>query len=97
MGITDDVRKLADHSFFIPMKGFAESFNVSAASAITCTYLDLKGALNPTTMTESMKKRLKLTYLCRSVKASIPILRREGINVESERLYNNIAKHTTKP
>ena len=39
---------MSDKSFFLPMKGFAESFNVAAASAIICSTLELKGYLIPT-------------------------------------------------
>lgn len=46
-GISDAMRGLADHRFHIPMRGFAESFNVSAASAIICSVLDMNGWLRP--------------------------------------------------
>lgn len=38
-GISDDVKELADESFYLPMVGMAESFNLSVATAITCAHL----------------------------------------------------------
>ena len=54
------MRELADETFYLPMCGFAESFNLSVATAITLAYMsavstragdedgnDLKGPLRP--------------------------------------------------
>jgi tRNA (guanosine-2'-O-)-methyltransferase len=38
-GISQAVKDMADESFYLPMVGFAESFNLSAATAITCAHL----------------------------------------------------------
>jgi len=38
-GISDEMRKLADETFYLPMCGFAESFNLSVATAITLAYM----------------------------------------------------------
>ncbi|KAL7557873.1 hypothetical protein ACA910_010923 [Epithemia clementina (nom. ined.)] len=38
-GISDEMRSLADVTFTLPMSGFAESFNLSVATAITLAYL----------------------------------------------------------
>jgi tRNA (guanosine-2'-O-)-methyltransferase len=38
-GISDEVKEYADASFYLPMAGFAESFNLSVATAITCAHL----------------------------------------------------------
>jgi tRNA G18 (ribose-2'-O)-methylase SpoU len=51
-GISDEVKALADETFYLPMTGFAESFNLSVATAITCAHLsavsrDGKGPLRP--------------------------------------------------
>jgi len=59
-GISDDMRELADETFYLPMCGFAESFNLSVATAITLAYMsavstragdedsyDLQGPLRP--------------------------------------------------
>ena len=46
-GISDEVRELADDSFFIPMKGFAESLNLSVSVAVTLSTLEQRNALIP--------------------------------------------------
>lgn len=38
-GISDEMRRLADETFYLPMSGFAESFNLSVATAITLAYM----------------------------------------------------------
>lgn len=38
-GISDEMRGLADETFYLPMCGFAESFNLSVATAITLAYM----------------------------------------------------------
>jgi tRNA G18 (ribose-2'-O)-methylase SpoU len=38
-GISDEMRSLADETFYLPMCGFAESFNLSVATAITLAYM----------------------------------------------------------
>ncbi|KAL3816688.1 hypothetical protein ACHAXA_009127 [Cyclostephanos tholiformis] len=38
-GISEKMRALADETFYLPMCGFAESFNLSVATAITLAYM----------------------------------------------------------
>ncbi|KAL7540128.1 hypothetical protein ACHAWF_006600 [Thalassiosira exigua] len=38
-GISQEMRELADETFYLPMSGFAESFNLSVATAITLAYM----------------------------------------------------------
>ena len=38
-GISDEMRAAADKTFYLPMVGFAESFNLSVATAITLAYM----------------------------------------------------------
>jgi tRNA G18 (ribose-2'-O)-methylase SpoU len=38
-GISETLRTLADETFYLPMCGFAESFNLSVATAITLAYM----------------------------------------------------------
>jgi len=38
-GISDEMRELADATFYLPMCGFAESFNLSVATAVTLAYM----------------------------------------------------------
>lgn len=95
-GITDEARALADHTFHIPMRGFAESLNLSAASAVICANLRNAGAME-TTMDEEKKSRVLLSWLARSVKGSKAILRSKGFEVNGHRVFNTIGKVTTKP
>lgn len=95
-GISDTMREQADQLFFIPMKGFAESLNLSAASAVICATLENKGVLRPSLDPET-KTRTMLTWLSRSVVGSLMILRRAGIPVKGDSVYNKIGDFTTKP
>jgi hypothetical protein len=83
-GISAEMRAMADELFHIPMKGFAESFNLAAASAITCAYLDAMGALKPS-LSPYRKRRILLTWLARSVDGSMPLLRKAGLDVGKEK------------
>jgi hypothetical protein len=38
-GISETLRTLADETFYLPMCGFAESYNLSVATAITLAYM----------------------------------------------------------
>ena len=38
-GISDEMRELADDTFYLPMYVFAESFNLNVATAITLEYM----------------------------------------------------------
>ena len=95
-GISDQVRAAADETFHIPMKGFAESLNVSVAAAVLCSVLDHHGALRPG-IEQDEAARIMLTWLARSVPASLNILRRQGFKVEGDSLYQPVAGFTQKP
>eukprot|EP00638_Chattonella_subsalsa_P002276 CAMPEP_0117755240 /NCGR_PEP_ID=MMETSP0947-20121206/13330_1 /TAXON_ID=44440 /ORGANISM="Chattonella subsalsa, Strain CCMP2191" /LENGTH=262 /DNA_ID=CAMNT_0005574529 /DNA_START=177 /DNA_END=963 /DNA_ORIENTATION=- len=60
-GITEEMRQLCDETFQIPMKGFAESLNMSVACAITLAHLSMRGGL-PADLTEEDKKKLYLLW-----------------------------------
>jgi tRNA (guanosine-2'-O-)-methyltransferase len=77
-GISAECRAMADDLFHIPMRGFAESFNVSAASAVVCAFAEAKGALR-TPLEPLDQRRLLLTWLTRSVHAGMPLLRQAGL------------------
>ena len=83
-GISQSMRNQADELFHLPMKGFAESFNLAAASAITCAYLDAMNLLTPS-LIPPLKRRILLTWLVRSVDGSMPLLRKAGLNVGLDR------------
>lgn len=70
-GISDKMRALSDGAFFIPMKGFAESFNVSVAAAISIQSMcrNKSGDLSP-----NEKQVLKARYCLRAVRAGYDIV-----------------------
>lgn len=70
-GISDKMRALSDGAFFIPMKGFAESFNVSVAAAISIQYL-CRNKSGDLSLTE--KQVLKARYCLRAVRSGYDIV-----------------------
>ena len=95
-GISDCVRSIADETFYIPMKGFAESLNVSVAAGVLCSMLELCGALQPG-MEKNEADLIMLTWLARSVPGSLDILRRQGFQLQGNSLYRRLGHFTTKP
>lgn len=47
MGISDTMRLLVDATFTLPMVGFAESFNLSVATAIVLAHLSAASFMQP--------------------------------------------------
>ena len=76
LGVSDEVRAIADVSFYIPMKGLAESLNLSASVAVTFATLERQGALTPN-LSDSEMDSILLQWLISSVKGGEAILRRE--------------------
>ena len=74
-GVSEEVRSMADVSFYIPMKGFAESLNLSASVAVTCAHLEHRGVLTPN-LSEREMDSILLKWLLNSVRGSEAILRR---------------------
>jgi len=97
-GISDAVRAEADILFHLPMKGFAESLNVSAFSAALCGVLNQRGALSPShsSITDAERQRIMLTWMCRTAPSSLDVMRREGINA-GNRLWESVGGFTTRP
>ena len=95
-GISDEVKAAADETFYIPMRGFCESLNLSVASAVLCTLLHTQKALKAG-INERDRSRILLTWLARSIPGSLAILRREGYSITGDSLYPPIGKFTTKP
>jgi tRNA (guanosine-2'-O-)-methyltransferase len=92
-GISDTMRELADETFMLPMCGFAESFNLSVATAIALAHLSAKsidgltGPLRPGDLEEHDLNCLRFRGILNSLaqkKASKAILRREGIELPPE-------------
>ena len=80
-GISKEMRKLADETFYLPMCGFAESFNLSVATAITLAHMsavsnnrrneddgaEIKGPLRPGDLDPHELKCLKLNGMLNSL------------------------------
>ena len=71
-GISQEMRDLADETFTLPMCGFAESFNLSAATSITLAHMSAKssqgkGPLRPGDMDEHEYNCLYLKGLMNSL------------------------------
>jgi tRNA (guanosine-2'-O-)-methyltransferase len=69
-GISDKMRALSDGAFFIPMKGFAESLNVSVAAAVSISTLCRKISGD---LCDDEKAVLKARYFLRAVSAGYDI------------------------
>ena len=80
-GITEEMCEACDHTFYVPMVGLADSFNLSVGSAITLSYLKLLGGIKPGDLTEKEREKLLLRWIMKSVRGSIHILRREGFDL----------------
>jgi tRNA (guanosine-2'-O-)-methyltransferase len=86
-GISQAVKDIADESFYLPMVGFAESFNLSAATAITCAHLSAssntpgKGPLRPGDLPQPEYDTLLFKGYLNSInqKTARALFRREGL------------------
>lgn len=93
-GISEEMRGLADETFYLPMQGFAESFNLSVATAITLAHLSAasqgtNGPLRPGDMPQREFDCLVLKGLLNSIaqkKVAFALLKREGIDLPNETL-----------
>lgn len=94
-GVSNEARQLADACVYIPMKGFAESLNLSCAVSSLVTVLEQNKMLVPN-LDEAEKNKIMLLWLARSVPGSVGLLKRHGINLSSE-LYETILQFSTKP
>lgn len=81
VGISDETRKLADARVAVPMRGFADSLNLSVSTGVVLAHLASLGFLEPD-MEEKDQQKILLTWLTRSVKAAPAILKRHGLGVE---------------
>ena len=91
-GISDDVKEMADASFYLPMVGMAESFNLSVATAITLAHLSAasaevgKGPLRSGDLSEEEYKTLLLKGAVNTVKQKFvrALFRKKGIEFPKE-------------
>merc|ERR1712157_40047 len=83
-GISDTMKKLADKSFILPMKGFAESFNLSVATAITLAHMNNQKDLFKGNLSHHEKKYLLFKWMLDSLsqrKIGILLLKKHGIEI----------------
>mmetsp|Transcript_27843 Transcript_27843/g.43208 ORF Transcript_27843/g.43208 Transcript_27843/m.43208 type:complete len:367 (+) Transcript_27843:196-1296(+) len=89
-GISQEMRELADETFTLPMCGFAESFNLSVATAITCAHMSAssrekdKGPIQPGDLDEHEVNCLRLKWYMNSLpqrKMGGALLRKAGIKL----------------
>lgn len=86
-GISQEMRDLADDTFILPMSGFAESFNLSVATAITLAHLSAasvtqNGPLRPGDLDEHEVNCLRLKGILQSLankKLAKAVLNRAGL------------------
>ena len=94
LGITQEMRSLADETFTLPMYGFAESFNLSVATAITCAHMsasskisdegNTSGPIQPGDLGEHEVNCLRLKWMMNSLpqrKMGAALLRKENIQL----------------
>jgi tRNA G18 (ribose-2'-O)-methylase SpoU len=97
-GISDEMRELVDGTFTLPMSGFAESYNLSVATAITLAHLSAasqgdKGPLRPGDLQEHEYNCLFLKGILNSVsqnRMAHAVLRRDGIKLPVE--FSNLVE-----
>lgn len=91
-GISSKVKEMADASFYLPMVGMAESFNLSVATAITLAHLSAassevgKGPLRSGDLSEQEYKTLLLKGAVNTVKPKFvsALFRKKGIEFPKE-------------
>jgi tRNA (guanosine-2'-O-)-methyltransferase len=90
-GISDAVKDMADESFYLPMCGMAESFNLSVATAITCAHMsaaskDGDGPLRPGDLSEKDYKALLLKGVLNSMKPKLyrALFKKHGLVLPNE-------------
>jgi len=84
VGISPGLRASADLRCYLPMRGFADSFNLSVAAASVLAHLAARGYLQPD-LDQPDQDALVLAWLLRSVKAAKPILQRNGITLPAHK------------
>lgn len=97
-GISEEMRQLADDTFILPMCGFAESFNLSVATAITLAHLSAcsssskggdqqQGPLRPGDLDDNEVNRLRLKGIINSLankRIAKAVLNRAGLELPPE-------------
>jgi len=85
-GTSDLAKSMSDESFYLPMCGMAESFNLSVATAITCAHMSAasinrKGPLRPGDLSSKEYDTLLLRGVLNSMKPKLAraLLKKHGI------------------
>ena len=81
VGISEELRNLADVRVRLPMRGLAESLNLSVSVGAALAHVDAKGALVPD-LTVKERDLLLLRWSLLSVRAGRELLRREGVELD---------------
>ena len=94
-GVSDKLKRSADFGFHLPMKGFAQSLNLSAFFASMCSILQLKGALRRelSFLTVEEKQRILLLWYLRSVRNSVNILKVNSLDLGELKIYPKVFDH----
>jgi len=87
-GVSQEMKAEADISFILPMKGFAESFNLSVATAIILAHISdyKKEKLLVANLDNHEKNYLQLKWMLDSLsqkKVGTLLLKRNGIDISS--------------
>jgi tRNA (guanosine-2'-O-)-methyltransferase len=88
-GITTEMQQVADELFTLPMVGFAESFNLSVATAITCAHLSTQPNLLRPNLSAHQQQLLLLQGLIHSIpqkRMSKALLKQAGIDLPHDLL-----------
>jgi tRNA (guanosine-2'-O-)-methyltransferase len=90
-GISQAVKDMADESFYLPMSGMAESFNLSVATSITCAHMSAaskegNGPLRPGDISEHEYKTLLLKGALNSTKPklALALFKKHGLEFPKE-------------
>ncbi len=80
-GITEEMRALADHKVYLPMRGFAQSFSLSVGCAAISSHLNSCGAIRPGTLSATERSRVLFNWYMDTVRGGEHIVRRAGLEV----------------
>mmetsp|Transcript_22314 Transcript_22314/g.67873 ORF Transcript_22314/g.67873 Transcript_22314/m.67873 type:complete len:174 (-) Transcript_22314:173-694(-) len=80
-GVSKAFIDASDASFFLPMCGFTQSFNISVAAAMSLWSAIASGAFPEGSLSKEEKAKLFALWLLRDIKAAKPILRNAGIEL----------------
>lgn len=80
-GVSSRFLEAADATFYLPMAGFTQSFNISVAAAIALQAALATGAFPEGTLSGEQQAEVLGRWLLRDVKAARPILRQHGIDL----------------